>query len=82
MIDRLIQPASDADVRGLALLLIDAVESGAAVSFLAPLTLEGAEGWWRKMLSAPHSRAIFLLTLDARRDDPTVRPRPGWKDPS
>jgi hypothetical protein len=43
IIERLRPPASDADVRALAELLIDAVSSGAAVSFLAPLSLERAE---------------------------------------
>ena len=38
MIERLALPASEADVQDLARLLVDAVESGAAVSFLAPLT--------------------------------------------
>ena len=51
-IERLMPPVGDADLRALAHLLIDAVESGAAVSFLAPLTVEGAEDWWRKTLSA------------------------------
>lgn len=40
MIERLIPPVRDADLTALAQLLVDAVESGAAVSFLAPLTLE------------------------------------------
>ena len=33
MIERLATPVSEADLRSLALLLVDAVESGAAVSF-------------------------------------------------
>ena len=81
-IERLIPPGRDADIRALALLLVDAVDSGAAVSFLAPLALERAEGWWRQVLSAASPGAIFLvarleeaarqggfrlLTLDAKR---------------
>jgi hypothetical protein len=45
MIERLTPPASDADLTALAQLLVDAVESGSAVSFLAPLTLERAREW-------------------------------------
>jgi hypothetical protein len=45
VIEQLIPPVSASDLRALAQLLVDAVESGAAVSFLAPLTLERAEDW-------------------------------------
>jgi ribosomal protein S18 acetylase RimI-like enzyme len=62
--ERLILPVGEADLRGLALLLVDAVESGAAVSFLAPLTLERAEEWWRQVLSASHARSIFLVVRE------------------
>ena len=41
-IERLNPPVSEADCRSLAELLVDAVASGAAVSFLAPLTVERA----------------------------------------
>src|SRR5947208_7097476 len=58
MIERLILPVGDSDLRALAQLLVDAVESGAAVSFLAPLTLERAEDWWRRTISASHSGAL------------------------
>lgn len=40
----------ESDLRDLALLLVDAVDSGAAVSFLQPLSLELAETWWRSQL--------------------------------
>ncbi|HEX4952900.1 MAG TPA: hypothetical protein VF017_05835 [Thermoanaerobaculia bacterium] len=42
-LERLARPARDADLRSLAELLVDAVEGGAVVSVLAPLTLEQAE---------------------------------------
>ena len=64
MIEQLIPPVSDSDLRALAQLLVDAVESGAAVSFLAPLTLERAGDWWRRTISASHSDAIFLVARD------------------
>src|SRR4029079_8437531 len=64
-IERLALPASDADLRALAALLVDAVESGAAVSFLAPLTLEDAERWWRDILTRAEPRAAVLVARDA-----------------
>jgi GNAT superfamily N-acetyltransferase len=78
VIERLKLPAGEADVRGLAHLLVDAVESGAAVSFLAPLSLERAEEWWRKTLSAAHPRAIFLVARDHDGIVGTVQVQPAW----
>ena len=78
IIDRLILPASDADVRSLAKLLADAVDSGAAVSFLSPLTLEHAETWWRKTLSTSHPAAVFLVARDAEGIAGTVQLHPAW----
>jgi GNAT superfamily N-acetyltransferase len=78
LIERLIPPVSDADLRGLAELLVDAVESGAAVSFLAPLTRERAEEWWRDTLAASHAAAIFLVARDATGIVGTVQLQPAW----
>ncbi|MGH7947173.1 MAG: GNAT family N-acetyltransferase [Opitutaceae bacterium] len=78
MIERLKPPVSEADLRALAQLLVDAVESGAAVSFLASLTLKQAEGWWRKIFSAPASGAIFLVARDAEGIVGTVQLHPAW----
>lgn len=77
MIERLILPVSS-DLRALAELLVDAVESGAAVSFPAPLTLERAEEWWRRTISASDSRAIFLVARDAEGIVGTVQLHPAW----
>ena len=55
-IERLIGPGGDADIRGLAYLLLDAVESGAAALFLATLTQEAAETWWRDTLGSSGPR--------------------------
>jgi predicted N-acetyltransferase YhbS len=78
MIERLVRPVADADVRALAQLLMDAVESGAAVSFLASLTPEGAEAWWRKTISESHAGAIFLVARDAEGIIGTVQLHPAW----
>ncbi|MBA3565097.1 MAG: GNAT family N-acetyltransferase, partial [Gammaproteobacteria bacterium] len=69
---------ADSDVRALAQLLVDAVESGAAVSFLAPLTLERAEDWWRSAISASRSSAIFLVARDVDGIVGTVQLHPAW----
>jgi GNAT superfamily N-acetyltransferase len=77
-IERLTPPAGDADVRDLARLLVDAVESGAAASFVAPLTLAQAETWWRATLSESHARAIFLVAREAGAIVGTVQLHPAW----
>src|SRR2546428_3564269 len=77
-IERLIPPVGDADLRDLARLLVDAVESGAAASFLAPLTLESAEDWWRGTISSSRSGAIFLVARDAEGIVGTVQLHPAW----
>jgi GNAT superfamily N-acetyltransferase len=78
MIERLRPPASDADLRSLAALLLDAIASGAAVSFLGNLTAEGAEAWWRRTIGESDSRAVFLLARDADGIVGTVQMRPAW----
>jgi GNAT superfamily N-acetyltransferase len=77
-IERLRPPVGDSDVRALARLLVDAVESGGAVSFLAPLALERAEDWWRTTLAAAPPRAIFLVARDAEGIVGTVQVQPAW----
>jgi GNAT superfamily N-acetyltransferase len=78
-IERLIPPVVDSDLRALAHLLVDAVESGAAASFLAPLTLERAEDWWRRVISASHSGAIFLVARDVEGIAGSVQLHPAWE---
>src|SRR5580765_2497900 len=78
MIARLTPPVSDTDIRGLAGLLVEAVESGAAVSFLRPLTLERAEAWWRATIAESDPRAIFLVARDADGIAGTVQLHPAW----
>jgi len=78
MIDQLILPVGDSDLRALAQLLVDAVGSGAAVSFLAPLTLDRAEDWWRRTIAASHSGAIFLVARDVEGIVGTVQLHPAW----
>ena len=77
-IERLTPPVGESDLRGLAQLLIDAVDSGAAVSFLAPLAPERAEEWWRQTITAAPSRAIFLVARDAEGIVGSVQLQPAW----
>lgn len=77
-IEQLTSPVSDSDFRDLALLLLDAVDSGAAVSFLASLTLEHAEEWWRKTLPSSRSGAVFLVARDGQGIAGTVQLQPAW----
>ena len=68
---------SEADLAALAEVLLDAVESGAAVSFLA-LTRGQAEDWWRKLLSRPAAGTIILVARDADGIVGTVQLHPSW----
>jgi acetyltransferase len=78
VVEPLARPASEADVRDLARLLVDAVESGAAVSFLLPLSLERAQQWWRSMLAAAADSAVVLVARDAEGIVGTVQMHPAW----
>lgn len=60
-IERLATPVSPREVSELAALLCDAVNSGSAVSFLAPLASETAEAWWRKTIEGADPKTIFLI---------------------
>jgi GNAT superfamily N-acetyltransferase len=59
--------STDADVEALAALLVDAVESGASVGFLLPLSRAEAATWWREVLPDP-----LTETWVARDDDGAV----------
>lgn len=77
MIERLQLPPSEADLDALASLLVDAVESGAAVSFVN-LTHGDALAWWRKLLTAPGSRAVVLVARDEEGIAGSVQLHPAW----
>jgi GNAT superfamily N-acetyltransferase len=48
------------------------------VSFLAPLTVEAAEAWWQRILSASHPRAVFMVARNAEGIVGTVQLHPAW----
>lgn len=75
MIERLKPPVSEADLAALADLLVDAVESGAAVSFLG-CTRGQALDWWRRLLAAPGT--MVFVARDAKGIVGTVQLHPAW----
>ena len=76
-IEHLGRDAGSDDIRGLARLLVDAVDSGAGVSFLA-LTETDAEAWWRSVLATSPERAIILIARDTQGVVGTVQLQPAW----
>lgn len=64
MIETLSLPPSEDDLRGLATLLIDAVDAGASVGFVAPLTIEEARAWWQRRLANDDPRFVVLVARD------------------
>ncbi len=77
-IERIGRDAAADDVCALARLLVDAIESGAGVSFLADLTEAQAEAWWRSLLASSSERAIILIARDAEGVVGTVQLQPSW----
>ena len=77
-INRVGPTASPADVRGLAELLLDAIDSNAGISFMRGLTEAEAEAWWRSVLTASPQRAIVLVARDAAGIVGTVQVQPSW----
>ena len=70
--------ADDALVDGLSDVLLDAVQSGAGVSFMADLTRDGAIAWWRKTLGSATPRTVILVARDERGIVGTVQLQPAW----
>jgi GNAT superfamily N-acetyltransferase len=71
-------PLADADIDALARLLAETVESGSAVSFLAPLPLARAAAWWRQTIAGAHPAAAFLVAREADGIVGTVQMHPAW----
>ena len=60
---RRLERVTEAEIRGLAELLIDCVEGGASVSFMHPLSLEKARAFWTRVAEdvAAGGRALFVV---------------------
>ena len=69
---------SGRDVAELADLLLDAIGSGATVSFLAGLTRSEAEAWWREVLEAADPRGVLLVARQDGRIVASVQLQPAW----
>lgn len=75
-IERLPHPPTERDVADLAALLVDAVDDGAAVSFLQPFAANEAAAWWRQTLS---NRGNIVLVARANgRIVGSVQLHPAW----
>src|SRR5262245_27034002 len=70
--------AAESDIHVLAQLLVDAVDSGGGVSFMAGLTEQEAEAWWRSVLRSSSERAVILIARDAEGVIGTVQLQPAW----
>jgi ribosomal protein S18 acetylase RimI-like enzyme len=75
-IERLESPVGEPDLGALADVLVDAVASGAAVSFLT-LTRAEALAWWRKLFASP-TGPIVLVARDADGIVGSVQLHPSW----
>jgi GNAT superfamily N-acetyltransferase len=55
---------SESELRGLAELLIDCVDGGASVSFMAPLSIEKAMSFWREVAAGARLGERALLVAE------------------
>ena len=78
VIETLQRPPSPSDLDDLAALLMDAVDSGAGVSFVLPFSVAAAREWWRTMLERADPRAIVLVARDEQGIVGTVQLHPAW----
>jgi GNAT superfamily N-acetyltransferase len=71
-------PPGSADLDQLAGLLVDAVDGGASVSFMSPLSISEAREWWRKTLEHASPRAIVFVARDDDGIAGSVSLYPAW----
>ena len=64
---RRLDAIGETEIAALAGLLVDCVEGGASVSFMAPLTIERAAAFWRRMAAdAALGKRVLLVAEDER----------------
>lgn len=73
-----IRAATDQVIGELSDVLLDAVDSGAGVSFMAGFTAAQAAAWWRTVFDGLHERAVVLVARDDRGIVGTVQLKPAW----
>ena len=77
MIEALSHP-SDADIEQLVDLLVDVVDGGASVSFMAGLSRDDAREWWRRTFASANERAVILAARDDRGIAGSAQLHPSW----
>lgn len=65
-------------MRGLAQLLLDAIDSNAGISFMPGLTQAEAEAWWRGLFASAAPRTVVLVARDDSGVVGTVQVQPSW----
>ncbi len=68
----------DAMIRALTEVLMDAVDSGAGVSFMSNLTRATAEAWWRATFAGLSPRSSVLVARDVDGVVGTVQVHASW----
>ena len=62
---RRLESVTDADIEGLAAVLLDCVEGGASVGFMQPFSVDRARAFWRSVAEdARAGRRALLVALD------------------
>jgi GNAT superfamily N-acetyltransferase len=70
--------ASDDVVRELTAVLLDAVESGAGVSFMSDVRPDQAADWWRRVFREASPRTVILVARNEQGIVGTVQLQPAW----
>lgn len=73
-----VNEAADDVVQELAAVLVDAVDGGSGVSFMAGLQVDEAAEWWRKTIRELSSRSFVLVARDEHDIVGTVQLQASW----
>ena len=79
LIEALSHSPSERDVDDLAQVLVDVVNAGGSVSFMAPLPLEEAKTWWHSAFAKAAPNAVFFVDRDDEGIVGTVQLHPAWQ---
>jgi ribosomal protein S18 acetylase RimI-like enzyme len=77
-IEALHGPPSPADLAALTDLLVDTVDGGGSVSFMAPLSRDDAEAFWKKTIATLSVRGAILVARDGSGIVGSVQLHPAW----
>ena len=73
-----IRDGSEDVLEGLTEVLLDAVQSGAGVSFMSDLAPEAASAWWQRTIAQAAPRTGILIARDDLGIVGTVQLQPAW----